>query len=914
MEKTKNSSPLLIIDGYGFIFRAYHVQPPLTSPNGLHVGAIYGFTSMLIKLINDFKPEHAVIVLDHAGKNFRHDIYQEYKTNRPPVPDDLVSQLNLVKIAADALNFRHLSKAGFEADDIIATLATKASSTGREAIIISSDKDLMQLVDGFVKMYDPAKAKYINEEDIIAKFGVPALKVREVQALMGDKSDNIPGVAGIGPKTAAQLINEYGTLDEIINSLDQIKNPRWQKLLQDNLHNAKISWQLVGLDKNVDIEQDVENFHWISPKVDQISNFLNEYGFKSLNKRVETLFNLKIESISDTFVTEENSTPTLIKIDTAKQLEPLLLEVKKLGMVAVFNRIQDSKHNLILTTGGNLYHVDYQDQLNAHDLFSFSNAKLEDREIKQQIHALFSNKAIKKITYNLKSLLQLVASSSVLNQTLEFKDEAAQPIFIGEHSQDLKNSSVSFKTLNAFDDLMLMDYVLNAGNKAHGLLDIINIYSGSNPADNTYYASYFIDCYNKLITKLVENKALHLYDSIDLPLCYILHDMEKIGIKIDTQYLKHMSAELASKIQTIEKKIYILAGKEFNISSPKQLGIILFDEMKLPFGKIAGKSKSYSTNADTLEKLNIEGHEIAQLLLDYRHLCKLKNTYTDTLPEQVDKTTSRIHTTFLQCATTTGRLSSINPNVQNIPIRTEEGNKIRAAFVATPGMKLISADYSQIELRILSHVANIGQLKKAFAENRDIHAQTASQIFDIPLEHIEPDVRRKAKAINFGIIYGISAFGLARQLNITKKEAATYIEKYFKEYPGIQKYMSETIEFAKENGFVSNLLGRKCFLPSINAKDHTLRSFSERAAINAPMQSLASDIVKIAMILLNKTLSSRNMKTKMILQIHDELIFESPEAEITSAMAIIKSTMQNAYLLDVGIDTKVSSGNNWQEL
>ena len=885
MEKTKNNSPLLIIDGYGFIFRAYHVQPPLTSPSGLHVGAIYGFTSMLIKLINDFKPEHAVIVLDHEGRNFRHNLYKEYKTNRPPVPDDLISQLNLVKIAADALNFRHLSKAGFEADDIIATLAAKASSTKREAIIISSDKDLMQLVDGFVKMYDPAKSKYITEEDIIAKFGVPALKVREVQALMGDKSDNIPGVAGIGPKTAAQLINEYGTLDEIIHSLDQIKNPRWQKLLQDNLQNAKISWQLVGLDKNVAIEQDVENFHWVSPKVDQISNFLNEYGFKSLHKRVETLFNLKIESISDPFMLEEGKViPTLVKIDNSKQLEPLFLEIKKLGMVAVFNRIQDSKHNLILTTGGNLYHVDYKDQLDAHDLFSFSNAKLEDVEIKQQIHSLFSNKAVKKITYNLKSLLHLINS---------------------------KNENIAF---HAFDDLMLMDYVLNAGNKAHGLLDIINIYSGSNPTDNTYYASYFIDCYNRLITKLVENKALHLYDSIDLPLCYILHDMEKIGIKIDTHYLKHMSAELATKIHAIEKKIYIFAGKEFNISSPKQLGIILFDEMKLPFGKVTGKSKSYSTNADTLEKLNIEGYEIAQLLLDYRHLCKLKNTYTDTLPEQVDKTTSRIHTTYLQCATTTGRLSSINPNVQNIPIRTEEGNKVRAAFVATPGMKLISADYSQIELRILSHVANIGQLKKAFAENRDIHAQTASQIFDIPIEHMEPDVRRKAKAINFGIIYGISSFGLARQLNITKKEAATYIEKYFKEYPGIQKYMSETIEFAKGNGFVSNLLGRKCFLPNINSKDHTLRSFSERAAINAPMQSLASDIVKIAMILLNKTLSSRNMKTKMILQIHDELIFESPEAEVTSAMAIIKSTMQSAYLLDVGIDTKVSTGNNWQEL
>lgn len=877
----KSNKPLLIVDGYGFIFRAYHVQPPLSSPNGAPVGAIYGFTSMLIKLINDFKPEHAVIVLDHAGKNFRHDIYKDYKAHRPPAPEDLVSQLNLVKTAADALNFRHLSKAGFEADDIIATLAAKASSTEREVIIISSDKDLMQLVDGFVKVYDPAKAKYITEEDIIAKFGVGALKVREVQALMGDKSDNIPGVAGIGPKTAAQLINEYGTLDGIINSIEHIKNPRWQQLLKDNLDNAKLSWQLVGLDQNVDIEQDLENFHWNSPSAQQISNFLNEYGFKSLHKRIENLFNLKIENptLINPIINEKKNTPAVIKIDEARQLEPLFIEAQKLGVVAVFNRIHDSKHNFILTTGGDLYHVSYQNQHDLHDLFSYSNVKLEDGEIKQKIYSLFSDEAIKKITYDLKSLLKLVTIP-----------------------------------LKSFDDLMLMDYVLNAGNKAHELLDIIEIYSSERPTDNIYYASYFIDCYNKLTNKLVENKALHLYDSIDLPLCYILYDMEKIGVKVDIGYLQRLSIDLSEKIKNIEQKIYALAGKEFNISSPKQLGLILFDEMKLPFGKVSGKSKSYSTNADILEKLNIEGYEVAQLLLDYRHLCKLKNTYTDTLPEQVDKTTSRIHTTYLQCTTTTGRLSSINPNVQNIPIRTEEGNKIRAAFIASPGMKLISADYSQIELRILSHVANIGQLKKAFAENRDIHAQTASQIFDIPIENMEPDVRRKAKAINFGIIYGISAFGLARQLNISRKEAATYIERYFKEYPGIQKYMSETIEFAKEHGFVSNLLGRKCFLPSINSKDHTLRSFSERAAINAPMQSLASDIVKIAMIVLDKEFSSRSMQTKMILQIHDELIFESPAAEVDSAMAIIKSTMQSAYLLDVAINTKVSVGNNWQEL
>ena len=876
--------PLLIIDGYGFIFRAYHVQPPLTSPSGIPVGAIYGFTSMLIKLISDFKPKHAVIVLDHGGKNFRHDLYNNYKANRPPPPDDLVAQLKLVKTAAQSLNFTCLSKQGFEADDIIATLADRATSLQRSALLISSDKDLMQLINEHVGMYDPVKSKYITDEDIFAKFGVGALKVREVQALMGDKSDNIPGVAGIGPKTAAQLINQFGNLDGVLASIDQIKNARLQELLKTYREDALISWKLVGLNSNVDIDQDIENFYWNPPETEKISNFLNEHGFKSLNKRIENLFSVKIEESPENVRTHKNTKNSVVEVTKTGQLESLIHEVKISGQLAVNIQLAEDVTSLILSAGNDLYLVPYKEQSSkASDLFSYTSSKSTSINFNKQLHDLFEDDSIKKITYNLKELLRRCSCN-----------------------------------LKSFDDLQIMDYVLSAGKKSKDLADIVQHYTGHNQDNNKKNAieltACFLECHKQLTCELFNNKALHLYEDIDLPLCHILHKMEQAGVKIDTNHLVKLSEEFAKKITDLEKKIFTITGEEFNIASPKQLGEILFGKMHLPFSKTTGKTKSYSTSAYILEKLQEEGYEIADLLLEYRHLTKLKNTYTDTLPKQVDPENNRIHTTFLQTATSTGRLSSIHPNVQNIPTRSEEGNSIRASFIASPGTKLISADYSQIELRILSHVANITSLKQALAENNDIHAQTASQIFNLHFDQITPDIRRKAKAINFGIIYGISAFGLAKQLNISRKEAGDYIEKYFKEYPGIQKYMSETIEFAKENGFVQNLIGRKCFLPTINDKNHALRSFGERAAINAPMQSLASDIVKMAMITLDKELATKSMKTKMILQIHDELIFEAPKEEVDDASKLIKSIMENSFTLDVNIRVEVHAGDNWQEI
>ncbi len=888
METINDTKPLLIIDGYGFIFRAYHVQPPLTSPAGIPVGAIYGFTAMLIKLISDFRPEYAVIALDHGGKNFRHTIYKEYKANRSSTPNDLITQLNLVQPTADALNFINMSKERFEADDLIATLATKATSIKRNTIIISSDKDLMQLVNKYVKMYDPAKSKYITNDDIIAKFGVPASKVREVQALIGDKSDNIPGVAGFGPKTASQLINQFGNLQNLLTSIDQVKSPRQQELLTKHKEDALISWQLVGLNHNVNIDKNIEKFYWTPPPEKQISNFLNEFGFKSLNKRVENLFHVKIQESpqitpSTLQKTEQNS--KVIDIHNKNQLNMLTREIRKVGhfAIAIVNN-DETKLKLALSTGNDTYFIPYDVQIDTTlDLFSYKNSKPTTSKFNSQINELFKDKSIKKITYDLKKFLKLCNCPP-----------------------------------SSFEDLQIMDYILSTGQKAKKLMDIVTVYTeytiDKKQNDSIQLVKYFFECYTKQEQELVTNKMLHLYRKIDLPLCYILHKMEKAGVKINIKYLKKLSLEFAKRISDLEKQIYKITGEEFNIISPKQLGKILFTKMELPFAKTTGKTKSYSTSADILEKLDKEGHEIASMILEYRHLTKLKNTYTDTLLKQADPRTKKIHSTFLQTATSTGRLSSVNPNAQNVPIRSKEGNKIRAAFVASAGNKLISADYSQIELRILSHVANIDSLKKAFEKNRDIHAQTASQIFGLPPDQITPDMRRKSKAINYGIVYGISSFGLARELNVPRKEAADYIEKYFKQYPEIQKYMCKTINFAKKNGFIQNIAGRKCFIPNINNKNYAIRTSGERAAINAPMQSLTADIVKMAMVALDQELISQTMKTKMILQIHDELIFEAPEEEVNSALKLIKSIMEKAIHLDVKIKVDVLAGNNWQKI
>ncbi|CAF3764585.1 unnamed protein product [Rotaria magnacalcarata] len=888
MDNIPKNKPLLIIDGYGFVFRAYHVQPPLTSPEGQPVGAIYGFTSMLLKLINDFKPEYAVVVLDSKGKNFRHDLFKEYKANRPPAPDDLISQLQIVRKAVEALNFCVLAKDGFEADDIIATIAKNTIFQGQEAIIISSDKDLLQLMDDKIRIYDPVKSKFISADDVLAKFGVLPNKLREVQALMGDSSDNIPGVKGIGPKTASELINNFGNLEGVYASLDKIKSLRQQELLINYKTQAFLSWQLVGLDTQVDVPKNLDVFAWLNNEELKIVEFITEYGFRSLGKRIENLFNIKIEQHVEQIIKPslklEYSQSKRIIINSNDSLSELQDKIEDTGVIGVSFEQRDNYNIVSIALKNQIYLLSYNPQKLAYtvDLFSYANKDSLPIYYNEFIDKLFASFSVKKITSDLKNL---------------YKN------FIGP--------------LNSFEDLNLMDYCLSAGNKTKSIEEIINYYTANN-VDSTLssidLSQYFSDCYEAMKTELFNQKTLHLYQTIDLPLCRILHCMEVDGIKINISYLQKLSTEFQKEIELLEKEIFKFCGEEFNVSSPKQLGQILFEKLKLPFSKISGKSKSYGTGVEILEKLSEDGYGIADLLLKYRHLTKLKNTYTDTLPKQADPRTSRIHTTFLQTSTTTGRLSSNNPNVQNIPIRTKEGNNIRAAFVASSGYKLISADYSQIELRILSHVANIKTLKEAFIKGEDIHKQTASQIFGVKLDEVTPELRRNAKAINFGIIYGISSFGLAKNLNITRKSATDYIAKYFQEYPGIEKYMADTINFAKQNLYVENLLGRRCYIPMINNKNHALRSFAERAAINAPMQSLTADIAKMAMVAIDKKLQVESFKTKMILQIHDELVFEAPLSEVETVAKLVKSTMENIITLDVPTVVDVSCGDNWQEI
>jgi DNA polymerase-1 len=864
------TQPTFIIDGYGFVFRAYHVQPPLSSPSGTPVGALYGFTSMLIKILGDFKPSSVAMVFDGSGKNFRHDLYPEYKSHRPPAPEDLKVQFPLMREAAKAFGFHIIEQKNVEADDVIASLVRKLAREGKKSVIVSCDKDLMQLIGDDISMYDPMKNKYIKEPEVFEKFGVAPSKVRDVLALMGDSSDNIPGVAGIGPKTAAELIERFGSLHGVLEGASEIRQEKRRQAIEGSRGDALLSWDLVGLKEDLDV--DITKLLWERPDRATCVNFIAEYGFKSLIPRAEKLFGMDLDQMSlfpsgltrgleESYVTGDSR----IKSES-DALKELCSMVKSGDVVAIY--LEHKRLRFATKTAAT-----FLDNLT---------------ELPDELLKILVDPGVKKITVNLKRLLKYFASLA-----LDARVSGILP------NQTLRSSLSLVRGMQSFDDIALMHYASSAGNQQ--------------PPPEYFYRDIF-DKYEELERELAQSPALKLYKDIDLLIAILLYKMEQTGILVDKAMLEAMSSDFAAEISQLEEKIYQLCGAEFNIGSPKQLGEVLFDKMKLPGAKISSKAKTYSTGAEILEHLSESGYEVADHLLRWRQISKLKNTYTDSLPKQIDTSTGRVHTTFIQNMTSTGRLSSTDPNLQNIPIRSADGSKIRKAFIAKPGYKLISADYSQIELRLLSHVAQIKTMQDAFRNGADIHAATASQIFKISQEEMTDEYRRRAKAINFGIIYGISSFGLAKQLGIDQKSAGEYIASYFQEYPGIEKYMQDTKEFAHKHGYVENIFSRRHHVPSINSPNHMMRNFAERAAINAPLQGSTADIAKMAMLAVDQAIIESRLDCQMLLQVHDELIFEVAEQDVKTAMPLIQSVMEQVVKLDVPLVVDINFGDNWGQI
>ena len=914
---------IYLVDGSAYIFRAFHGLPPMSRADGTPVNAVFGFTNMLTKLVEDAHADFLAVIFDTARKTFRSEIYPEYKANRPPPPEELIPQFGLIREATRAHNIPCVEKGGFEADDLIATYARVAVEKGLEVTIVSSDKDLMQLVGPKVRMMDPMKNRFIGPNEVYEKFGVGPEKVIEVQALAGDPTDNVPGVPGIGVKTAAQLLNEYGDLETLLERANEIKQPKRRESLIDNSGLARISRDLVSLRDDVPLEQDILDFRISSPDPEVLIPFLEEQGFKTALARAYTQFGLNAE-VSNTQMDAGSDGPKFELVEREEGLIEWLEKIARSGVVAFDTETTslDSMQaelvgvSLSIQTGHACYiplaHVSCSNAKNGELLLSDVDRQTEpslnqipfDRAV-ELLKPMLEDPGILKVGHNIKYDMQIMAHYGV----------SVAPV----------------------DDTMLLSYVLEGGAHGHGLDELSKLHFGH---DNIKYsdvtgtgknkipfAEVSLDkaldyaaedadmtgrLYRLLKPRIAMEKMSNVYETLERALIPVLSQMEWTGIILDAPFLKNLSVDLERRTVDIADEIYVLAGREFNIGSPKQLGEVLFDEMGIQGGKKT-KTGAYGTGAEILEGLASQGHELPRRVLDWRQLSKLRSTYTEALIRKINPKTKRVHTSYAQAIASTGRLSSTDPNLQNIPIRTEEGRKIRQGFVPQQGHVLLSADYSQIELRLLAHVARIDTLKDAFRKNLDIHSMTASEVFGLPLDAMQPSERNRAKAINFGIIYGISPFGLARQLAIPQTEAKQYIESYFRKFPGIQEYMEKTKIFARENGFVQTIFGRKCHTPGINDKNPARRNFSERAAINAPLQGAAADIIKRAMIMLPDALTSARLNAKMLLQVHDELVFEVPEEEIDNTKQTVKAAMEAAAELDVPLVVELGIGENWDQ-
>ena len=930
------SKKIALIDGYGFVFRAYHSLPPLTRADGTPVGAVYGFTNMLIKLLAGLDVSHAAVVFDSGSKTFRNEIYPAYKANRPPCPEDLKPQFAIVRQAAEAVNLQILEKVGFEADDIIATIAKKSAAAGYQTLIVSSDKDLMQLVDENTFMYDSMKNKFIGIAEVKEKFAVEPKKVLDVLSLMGDASDNIPGVKGIGPKTAAELIQQFGTLENIFSHLDEIKQEKRRQLLLDGEERAKLSKILAALKEDVELSTTFDDLKIRALDPNKLISFLEDQGFRSLVTRVQKEFGI---SIADAQIYSARSNSIGAKFEQSSNLitEIAFEEVKKIEITSVEmveKLMAEAALNGIAT-------IDFFTQKNELNFVTISTCKSD--ETPREIFYFAVNEKGRGIEKNYSSdLFGFESAPSPKFEAKGFGIELLEKILTDDSIKkvffDAKSFLKFFPRLTAFEDVSLINHLLNSSvkNDLRELIDInldeeieecgfgeifskITEKQDSEIFSDTEKKAEFFCFKNFAIYRLYkifhpqifELKLSQTYNSYEKPLLEVLAQMEISGIKIDVEKLHRLSGEFGKKINELSAEIYALAGGEFNIASPKQLAEVLFERLGLDSSKKSKKTGALSTGVGVLEELEEEGHPIARKILEFRKFSKLKNTYPDSLPKEINPKTGRIHTHFSTISTITGRLSSSKPNLQNIPIKSLEGQKIRESFVSEKNHFLISADYSQIELRVLAHVAKIENLIQAFKDEKDIHKITAAQVFKVPENEIDDSLRSKAKAINFGIIYGISAFGLAKQLNISRGEAANYIKSYFEAYPGIEASMKNYIELARANGYVETFSGRKCFIRDIGNKNPMIRAEAERQAINAPIQGSAADIIKKAMICLSKKLEEKNLRSKIILQIHDELIVEAPNDEVEMVAKILKSEMESVFTLDVPLKVDVKIGECW---
>ena len=904
-EQASEKPRLLLIDGSGYIFRAFFALPPLTDKIGTPVGAVYGFCNMLFKLAQDRPGEQMIVVFDKGSHSFRNEMYAEYKANRDETPEDLVPQFPLVREAATAFGVPVVELEGYEADDIIATYAKQAAADGRPVTVVSSDKDLMQLVGNGIEMFDPMKAKEIDRDEVIAKFGVGPEKVRDVLALAGDTSDNVPGVPGIGVKTAALLLDEFGDLEHLLAGAATIKQKKRRENLIEFADLARISQKLVTLCEETPVPQHLNEIDTVDVDYAKLLEFARNYSFNTLTKRLEALLagtpagadlpesrtNAEAyTTIIELAVLDEWLARARAKGILAIDTETTSLDVMKAELVGVCLAVEPGE--------GAYIPIGHKD-----DFGQPVAGQLDRGSVIERLRPVLMDASVLKVGHHLKYDLGILARAGL--EMAPYDDTLMISYVVdgtkhGHGMDELAELHFDHKTIH-FEDLC-------GKGKKQITFDRVPIEKASTYAAED--ADITFRLHQLLKRLLIEARRTTVYETLERPLVAILDKMERRGIKVDRTVLQRLSSDFTKRMKELEATAHKQAGHEFNLGSPKQLGEVLFEELGIQGAKKT-KTGGHQTGAEVLEALAAQGHELPATVLAWRQLQKLTGTYTDALVQQINEEDGRVHTSYAMAVTSTGRLSSNDPNLQNIPIRTEEGRKIRKAFVAEQGHVLMSADYSQIELRVLADIADIKALKDAFAAGADIHATTASQMFDVPIDKMDGELRRRAKTINFGIIYGIGAYGLSQRLGIPYEDAKNYIAAYFEQYPGIKDYMDKAKAVAKEQGFVSTLYGRMCPTPEIKSSNPGRRSYAERAAINAPIQGTAADIMKRAMIQVDRALDRSSLGAKMLLQVHDELVLEVPEGEIDATAALLKMTMQNAAHLSVPLTVEVGTGPDW---